>query len=160
MNPTPGEVINLLVDAGATVATCESLTGGMICAELTSVPGSSQVVLGGMITYATTLKTTLAGIDSGLIETHGVVSREVGVAMAESASEICGADYGIGVTGVAGPGPLDGIEAGTVWVGVKGPQGCVGELLHEQGDREAVRTAVVGHALWLLSMIIQQGRAE
>ena len=147
---TPAEAIHLLSAAGATVATCESLTGGMICGTLTSVPGSSEVVLGGVVTYATHIKTTVAGVDRHLIETHGVVSSEVAMAMATNVRKLFGADWGIAVTGVAGPGPHDGVEPGTVWLAVVGPDRSAVVLLEEPGDRDTVRTHVVDRAIIVL----------
>ena len=148
--PTPDTVIHLLEEMNQTVATCESLTGGLICAALTSVPGSSEVVRGGLITYATDLKTHLAGVDASLIRTHGVVSSEVAQAMAEGVRRVCGADWGIGVTGVAGPGPSDGVDAGTVWLAVVGPTYRSVIELRLEGDRTHVRTNTVTSAVAVL----------
>jgi nicotinamide-nucleotide amidase len=133
-----------------TVATCESLTGGLVLAELTSVPGSSAVVRGGLVTYATELKTTLAGVPADLIVAHGVVSRPVAEAMAEGARTICGATWGIGLTGVAGPDAVDGLAPGTVCIGVAGPDGTVSVQELFVGDRAAVRRQTVESALGLL----------
>lgn len=136
------------------MATCESLTGGLICAELTSVPGSSQVVRGGLVTYATATKTSIAGVDPVLIETHGVVSAEVAQAMAEGARKNCGADWAVAVTGVAGPGALDSIPAGTVWLAVVNSNQSWCTLLKEEGSRDQVRHQVVEKALSFLNQIL------
>jgi nicotinamide-nucleotide amidase len=133
-----------------TVATCESLTGGLVLAELTSVPGSSAVVRGGLVTYATELKTTLAGVPADLIAAHGVVSRPVAEAMAEGARTVCGATWGIGLTGVAGPDAVEGLAPGTVCIGVAGPAGAVSVQKLFVGDRAAVRRQTVEAALDLL----------
>jgi len=132
------------------VATCESITGGLICGALTEVPGASEVVRGGLITYATELKTLLAGVDASLISTHGVVSGEVARAMADGVRRVCGADWGVAVTGVAGPGPSEGVPAGTVWLSVVGPAGHSTVELHQMGDRGEVRKQVVDKAVELL----------
>jgi len=145
--PTPDLVVHTLERMGQTVATCESLTGGLICGALTSVPGSSEVVRGGLITYATDLKTRLAGVDASLIAAHGVVSSEVARAMAEGARRTCDADWGIAVTGVAGPGPSDGVPAGTVWLAVIGPGSQSVIELHLDGDRTNVRAETVANAM-------------
>ncbi|MCL2482385.1 MAG: CinA family protein [Propionibacteriaceae bacterium] len=150
MPRTPAEAIAALTATGTTVATCESITGGLICGALTSVPGSSSVVRGGLITYATELKTSLAGVDPDLVSRFGVVSQDVAVALARGAQERCGADWGIGVTGVAGPGPSDGVPAGTVWLAVAGPGTLRARLLTESGHRSQVRTRVVDAAIELL----------
>ncbi|MCL2470637.1 MAG: CinA family protein [Propionibacteriaceae bacterium] len=150
MTVTPAEAIAALASRRASVATCESITGGLICGALTSVPGSSDVVRGGLITYATDLKTSLAGVDPGLIARSGVVSEPVAIAMAQGARQHCGADWGIGVTGVAGPGASNGVPAGTVWLAVAGPGTLTARLLAESGQRTQVRTRVVDAAIDLL----------
>jgi len=152
---TPADVVHLLEQAGQTVATCESITGGLICGALTSVPGSSEVVRGGLITYATELKTQLAGVDASLIARRGVVSAPVAEAMAEGVRRVCGADWGIAVTGVAGPGSSGEVPAGTVWLAVIGPSSRSVTLLAESGDRTHVREQTVDDAvdvLWDLLM--------
>ena len=145
--PTPAETVHLLERLGQTVATCESITGGLICGALTSVPGSSEVVRGGLITYATDLKTQLAGVDAGLIATYGVVSSEVARAMAEGVRGVCGSDWGVAVTGVAGPGPSDSVPAGTVWLSVVGPSSSSTVLLRESGGRAHIREKTVDAAV-------------
>jgi len=150
MPATPVEVIGRLTELGATVATCESITGGLICGALTSVAGSSAVVRGGLITYATDVKTSLAGVSPDVIAAYGVVSAEVASAMAAGARRACGADWGVAVTGVAGPGPSDGVPPGTVWLAVAGPADSSVVCLHQTGDRAAVRQATVDTALAML----------
>jgi nicotinamide-nucleotide amidase len=147
---TAAEVVAGLASRHETVATCESLTGGLVLADLTSVPGSSAVVRGGLVTYATDLKTSLAAVPADLIAVHGVVSRPVAEAMAQGARAACGATWGIGLTGVAGPDRVDGLAPGTVCIGVAGPDGTqsVQELL--SGDRAAVRAQTVQRAFDLL----------
>jgi len=98
----------LVLDAararGATVATAESCTGGMVAAELTAIPGSSDVFVGAAVTYSNRLKHDLVGVDEQLIAEHGAVSAEVAAAMARGARERLGADVAVAVTGIAGPG--------------------------------------------------------
>jgi nicotinamide-nucleotide amidase len=136
-----------LTRRGQTVATCESITGGLIGASLTEPPGASLAVRGGLVTYMTDLKTTLAGIPADLIAVHGVVSEAVAAAMAQAARRVCRADWGIGVTGVAGPGPAEGQPAGTVWLAVAGPTALSARSLHLAGSRRQVRRAVAFQAL-------------
>ena len=108
--------------AGQTIATAESLTGGRLAALLTAVPGSSETYVGGVVSYATSLKTDLLGVSPELIAKHGVVSAECARAMATGARQVTGATYAVSTTGVAGPGPQDGVPAGTVYVAVAGPE--------------------------------------
>src|SRR5256885_2627418 len=86
-----------------TVAAAESCTGGLLAERLTSMSGSSRYFLGGAVVYSNELKTKFAGVPAELIEKHGAVSREVAIALAEGIRERCGATFGIGITGVAGP---------------------------------------------------------
>jgi len=104
-----------------TVATAESLTGGLLAAVLTEIPGSSAVVRGGLIVYATDLKHHLAGVDADLLAARGPVDPQVAAALADGARRRCGASIGIGVTGVAGPDPQDGVPVGTWFCAVLGP---------------------------------------
>lgn len=102
---------------GRTVATAESLTGGLVGAALTAVPGSSEVYRGGVIPYATDLKTSLLDIPK-LTMNHGPVSAEVAAAMAVNSAYLLNSDFGVATTGVAGPDPQDGQPVGTVFIAV------------------------------------------
>lgn len=144
------DLIRLLRERGETVATAESLTAGMVCAELTSVAGASAVVRGGLVVYATELKTTLAGVDADLLAEHGAVHPEVAAQLARGARQRCGATWGLGLTGVAGPDPQDGVTPGTVYIGLAGPATTTVTKLSLEGDRHAVRFASVAAALDLL----------
>lgn len=104
-----------------TVATAESLTGGLLAALLTEIPGSSAVVRGGLVVYATDLKHRLAGVDAQLLAERGPVDPLVAAELADGARRVCGADIGVGLTGVAGPDPQDGIDVGTWFCAVSGP---------------------------------------
>ncbi|MGI6875055.1 CinA family protein [Amycolatopsis sp. 3B14] len=143
-------VVAALVRLGQTVATAESLTAGLVTATLTEVPGSSAVVRGGLVVYATDLKAKLAGVDPALLAAHGAVHPEVAAQLAEGARERCGADWGLGLTGVAGPDPQDGVDPGTVHIGLAGPAGRDVRTHWFEGDRAAVRRAAVTAALDLL----------
>ena len=153
-NAEPGfveKIIAALRSRGETVATAESLTGGLVCAVLTSVPGSSAVVRGGLIVYATELKATLAGVDAAALHRLGAVDPLIAEQLAVGARERCAATWGIGLTGVAGPDPQDGNAPGTVHVAVAGPDGVVLKSLQgHAGDRHEVRSAAVSIALALL----------
>lgn len=150
------ELVAALTSSGGTVATAESLTGGLVAAVLTSVPGSSAVVRGGLVVYATALKHELAGVDAGLLAEHGPVHPDVAAQLADGARTACGATWGIGLTGVAGPDPQDGIEPGVVHIGVSGPD--VGEVrtIGYEGNRHQVRAAAVAAALDLLRALVNQ----
>ena len=106
---------------GLTVATAESLTGGLLSAVLTEIPGSSAVVRGGLVVYATELKHRLADVPERLLAERGPVDPDVAAALADGARRACGADVGVGLTGVAGPDPQNGIPVGTWFVAVSGP---------------------------------------
>lgn len=145
-----GGVIEALADRGETVATAESLTAGLLCATLTEVPGASAVVRGGLIVYATELKERLAGVDPALLVEHGPVHPAVAESLAEGARTRCVASWGIGLTGVAGPSPQGEVAAGTVHIGLAGPEVRTSRTLRLPGDRAEVRRGTVRAALELL----------
>lgn len=143
------DLVTTLKRRGETVATAESLTAGLLCAALTSVPGSSAVVRGGLIVYATDLKWGLAGVDPDLLKARGAVDPDVAVQLATGARDRCGATWGLGLTGVAGPDPQDGAEPGTVHIGMAGSSVDVATIT-VTGDRHEVRSAAVRAAVDLL----------
>ena len=151
-----GEAVGLLTAAGRTVAVAESLTGGLVVAALTSVPGASVVVRGGVIAYATELKTVLLGVPADLLARHGTVHPEVAQAMASGVRDRLGATYGMATTGVAGPGPAEGKPQGTVFVAVSGPAGSAGGGLQLAGDRGQVREETVRSVLSLLVRALRE----
>ncbi|HEX4482870.1 MAG TPA: competence/damage-inducible protein A [Solirubrobacteraceae bacterium] len=115
-------VAGLLAKRKCTIATAESCTGGLLAARLTERPGASAYVKGGLVVYGDAAKTALAGVDAGLIEAHGAVSREVAEALARGARERLAADVGVGITGIAGPdGGSEQKPVGLVWLSVAGP---------------------------------------
>ena len=141
------EAITALKDRGLTVCTCESLTGGLICATLVDVPGASKVVRGGLITYQTDTKPLLAGVDAALIEKKGVVSAEVAAAMAEGARNRLDADIAVSATGMASPGEPDEPPAGTVFVGVASAKETRTIPLTLTGTRAEIRQKTVETAI-------------
>ena len=147
MLPIAQEAIALLKEAGLTVGTCESLTGGMICSTLVDVSGASSVVRGGFITYQTDTKTLLAGVDAALIESRGVVSAEVAAAMAEGSRQRLGVDIAVSATGMASPGEVGDPPAGTVFVGVSSAKGTRVLPLKLSGSRAEVRQQTVEAAI-------------
>lgn len=153
------DVVAALKACGETVATAESLTAGLVAAEITTVPGASAVLRGGLVVYATDLKASLAGVDAALLAEHGAVHPEVARQLAEGARARCGATWGLGLTGVAGPDPQDGVAAGTVHIGLSGPSGSAVQTITVGGDRHEVRAASVIAALDLLEHHVKITRA-
>jgi len=150
------EAIELLTAAGQTVAVAESLTGGLLAAALTSVAGASVVMRGGVVAYATELKTVLLGVPAELLARHGPVHSEVAVAMATGVRRRLGATYGAATTGVAGPGPAEGKPQGTVFIAVDGPAGPAAAALQLAGDRRDVREGSVRAVLSLLVSALRE----
>ena len=153
------ELVAALASRQMTVATAESLTGGLLTALLTEVAGSSAVVRGGLVVYATELKHQLAGVDADLLAERGPVDPEVAVSLADGARRRCGAVVGVGLTGVAGPDPQNGIAVGTWFCAISGP-GEHRDLRRGEPaaggvptDRAAIRAAAVRAGLELLANI-------
>jgi nicotinamide-nucleotide amidase len=136
-----------LAAAGATVAVAESLTGGLVSAALTETPGASATFRGGLVVYATDLKAALAGVGPALLAARGPVCAEVAEQLAVGAAERLQADYGVGITGVAGPEPQHGVPVGTVFVSVVGPGGATVTRLMLSGYRGSIRRQAVAGAL-------------
>ncbi|MGC8968550.1 MAG: CinA family nicotinamide mononucleotide deamidase-related protein [Thermus sp.] len=132
---------------GATLSTMESLTGGLLGAEITRVPGASRFYLGGVVSYSVGAKARFGVPEEFLAKT---VSAETAKAMAEAARSLFGSTYALATTGVAGPDPLEGEPVGTVYVALAGPQGAEARRYRFPGDREAVRLRSVYAALALL----------
>jgi nicotinamide-nucleotide amidase len=152
---TAAEVVRELDRQGLTIAVAESLTGGLLAADLISVPGASAVVVGGVVAYQTPLKASLLGVPTALLAARGAVDPDVAVAMAAGARRALAvegrsADVGLATTGVAGPDPQDGHAPGTVYVALSaGGEARVTRLALE-GDREAIRSATVSESLSML----------
>ena len=148
------QVHEALLARGETLALAESLTGGLLGAAMTAVPGVSATFRGGVVAYATELKTTMLGVDAHLIARVGPVDAGVAAQMAAGARERLRATYGLATTGVAGPDPQDGHPPGEVYVAVSGPGGGLHRRLQLAGDRAAVRAAAVTEALRLLAELL------
>ena len=134
------------------IAVAESLTGGLVVAELTRIPGASLVVSGGIVAYDTEVKRTLLGVSAELLEREGAVHPEVARQMADGVRRALAvdgrpADVGVSTTGVAGPDPQDGKPPGTVFVGVAFGAEVEAIALELGGDRTAIRSATVRAAL-------------
>lgn len=150
-------VLGLLDARRETLAVAESLTGGMVAAELTSVPGASRTFRGSVTAYATELKRDVLGVDGALLAARGAVDPDVARGMAEGVRRVLRADWGVATTGVAGPDPQDGQPVGTVYVAVAGPTGSRCEKLQLNGDRAAIRTTTVNAVLTLLHQTLVTG---
>lgn len=145
-------VLDLLVRQGTTLAVAESLTGGLVAAELTSVSGASRALRGGVTAYATDVKRDVLGVDGTLLAERGAVDPEVARQMAVGVRGVLAAGWGIATTGVAGPEPQDGRPVGTVYVAVSGPHGAEKvAALRLNGDRAEIRRESVRSVLDLLS---------
>ena len=142
---------------GVTIATAESLTGGLVAAALTSVPGSSAVVRGGVVSYATDVKVSLLGVPESVVAAHGVVSAECAQAMAAGVRERLGATDGLAPTGVAGPTEQEGHPVGTVFLGLAGPRGSEVVSLSLSGSRDSIRSETVEAVLeFLLDRVLRR----
>ncbi|MBB6568684.1 nicotinamide-nucleotide amidase [Kribbella sandramycini] len=138
------------------MATAESLTGGMVGAALTDVPGVSAVYRGGVVVYATDLKAKLAGVPAGLLDAVGPVHPDTAAALATGVRERLEATYGLATTGVAGPDPQAGVEAGTVYVAAAGPATVQVRKLQLSGDRRAIRESSVQAAVELAAALVAE----
>jgi nicotinamide-nucleotide amidase len=149
------ELIDEMRRRQLTVAVAESLTGGLLVAELIRIPGASHVVRGGVVAYATDLKSAVLGVDTDLLASRGPVDPDVAEQMAAGVRERLGdgagpASWGISTTGVAGPGAQDGHPAGTVFIGLATSGFASSHRLLLQGDRDSVRRQTVAAAIRLL----------
>jgi len=144
------ELVSVLSSLGQTVASAESLTGGLVVSRLIDPPGASAVVRGGIVAYATDAKASVLGVDAELLADRGAVDADVAQQMAEGVRRVLDADWGVATTGVAGPDPQDGVPVGRVYVAVAGPDGTCVQQHDLSGDRRDIRDGAVGAALALL----------
>jgi nicotinamide-nucleotide amidase len=144
-------VVGALTEQGKTVALAESCTGGLIAHRLTNVPGASVVLKCGLVTYSNEAKTDLLGVQAITLSQHGAVSEPVAREMAQGARRRCGADYGLSVTGIAGPGGgSEGKPIGTVFMALADEAGTTVERHFNPYDRETFKFAASQQALDLL----------
>jgi nicotinamide-nucleotide amidase len=157
--PVEEVVLGLCRERRLTLATAESCTGGLVAARLTSVPGSSDVFVGGVVAYSNDVKRRELGVSEETLEAHGAVSEEAAAAMAEGARERLGVDVAVSVTGVAGPG--GGTEAkpvGLVHLHAVGPDGARSVSFSVPSDRESIRRRAAIAALHLVRRLLAQSR--
>jgi len=163
---TDGRTVEELVldrarELGWSLATAESCTGGLVAAGLTAIPGSTDVVAGGIVAYANEVKVEELGVPAELIEEHGAVSAEVAEAMARGARERLGVDVAVSVTGIAGPG--GGSEekpVGLVYFHAETPAASKGGTFSFPGDRDSIRRRSVVASLHLVRRLLEQNRDE
>ena len=153
VNESPEAVVStaslqaVLSQAGHTVATAESLTGGGLGSLLSQAAGASETYLGGVVAYATSVKHGLLGVSDQTLAEHGAVSAECAAEMASGVRVLLDADYAVSTTGVAGPDTQEGKPVGTVFVGVAGPDGTSVKELHLDGDRAEIRARACREAV-------------
>jgi nicotinamide-nucleotide amidase len=150
-------IVAELTRRGQTLASAESLTGGMLGALITDVPGASASYLGGVISYATSLKTTLAGVDEATLANLGPVAARTAAEMARGVARRCNADWGLATTGVAGPEAQDGHPVGQVFIAVSDRSGEVLRVreLSLHGDRAEIREQAAAAGLALLAEALE-----
>ena len=137
------------------ICTAESLTGGMICAALTALPGSSAFVKGGIVSYVNEVKSGVLAVDSTVLAREGAVCPEVAASMAEGARRALACDVAVSVTGIAGPtGAEPGKPVGTVWMGLSSARSTETRRLSFSGDRDEVRAATAAAALKALAEVL------
>lgn len=156
-----GESIEMVLgqalrERGLTFAVAESCTGGLLGHRITNVPGSSEYFLGGVVAYAYEAKERLLGVEHNTLYEHGAVSRETALEMARGARSVFGADIGLSVTGIAGPGGgLPEKPVGLTWVAVSMREGEWAESYIFEGDRHANKAHSAEGAMALLHKILE-----
>ena len=154
MNELAQLVVKKLKKKNLTLATAESITGGGLAFEITSIVGSSEVFLGGVVSYSDKSKRKFLGITSALLKKETAVSERVAIEMAEAIRTEMKSDFAIATTGVAGPGKAYGQKAGTVWIAIASKKETISVALSLSGDREAVRNATIMSALATFARIL------
>ena len=159
--PVAEIVLDQCRSRGLTLATAESCTGGMVAERLTAIPGSSDVFRGAVVAYANDVKAAELGVSEEVLERHGAVSAETAAAMAAGVRGRLGADVGVSVTGIAGPGGgTPEKPVGLVFLHASGPGGDLALDLDIPGGRESVRTRSTAAALHLVRRLLTQSRHE
>lgn len=150
-------VISLAKQKGVQLSTAESCTGGLIAGALTAIPGSSEVVQGGVVSYSNRIKHELLQVSEEVLDTYGAVSSQVAYQMALGSLASFSTDIAVSVTGIAGPGGATPTKpVGTVWFGLATKKSCTTYLKNFDGDRDAVREQTVLYALELFYSAINE----
>ena len=151
----------IAISQSVTVGTAESCTGGLVGHSITSIPGSSAYYIGGVVSYSDALKERLLGVPQGAIERHGAVSAQVAMAMAHGVRDRTGCDYGVAVTGVAGPdGGSEAKPVGLTYVATAGPGGDEVQRRVWTGGRDANKEDSAAMALEMLRRVIEAAEAS
>ncbi len=163
--PETAALVAALTRAGLTIAVAESLTGGLLAAELIRIPGASLCVAGGVVAYQTELKHTLLGVDRALLAEHGPVHPDVAEQMARGVRDRLAvngrpADIGVATTGVAGPDPQGETAPGTVYLGLSRGTESWAIPLRLSGDRAEIRARTVAEAIKAVHTLIAPSRPE
>lgn len=158
------QIVAELASRGLTIAVAESLTGGLLVAELIRPAGASAVVLGGVVAYDTELKHTLLGVDEALLAEHGPVHPDVARQLARNVRDrlaVAGrpANLGIATTGVAGPDPQGGQPPGTVYLGLSVGEGALVRRLTLSGSRDEIRARTVEEAIGWIAETLEKGQS-
>ena len=150
------KLVSALSAKGLTCATAESCTGGGVGSAITSVAGSSKVFLGGVISYSNEVKADVLGVSRDTLASVGAVSSEVASQMASGARRVMGSDLAVSLTGIAGPGGGSAEKpVGLVWFGLATSKGVTTQSRIFPGDRAAIRSAAIAHALGLLLSAVE-----
>ena len=158
MRSPAAQVVAVLRERGESVGTAESLTGGLVCAALTDVPGASAAVRGAVVAYAAAVKEAVLGVPAQVVREHGTVSQECAEAMALGGARALGVDWCVATTGVAGPDPSEGHPVGTVHLALAHGEQVVGHrVLTLRGHRDDIRAGTVTAALELLRGRLTEG---
>jgi nicotinamide-nucleotide amidase len=152
------QTMKSLFHKGATIASAESLTGGLFSKVMTDAAGASSVYKGGVIVYSNELKQSILDVPDVLLKEHGAVSKECAEWMAEKVKNMTNADYGISFTGVAGPDKQEEKQVGTVFIGISGKTGTASYPLHLAGERKAIREKTVKHGLFFINQLVNKGQ--
>ena len=146
-------VIALLRERGETLSVAESLTGGGLGAAITMIPGASEVLAGGVLTYTNAAKIAQVAVSEETLKTHGAVSEECAIEMATGVQALLSTTWAISTTGVAGPDPVDDLPVGTVWIAITGAGQVAGEVaahtleLALSGDRHSIQIGTIASAI-------------
>ena len=153
-SPVLGSLQQLLRERRLTITAAESCTGGLVCAALTALPGSSDYFLGGLVTYANRAKVSQLGVDEATLVRVGAVSQEVAEQMARGVMALFGADVALSVTGIAGPGAEGPKPAGLTYIGIAFEDRVKVQEFHWTGDRSSNRAASVAAAIQMAVEIL------
>ena len=147
------ETVNALRQCKATIAVAESLTAGLVQSSLGQIPGVSEVFLGGFVTYSNAMKQQLLGVKAATLSEYGAISEACAIEMAVNTRRLTGADYALGLTGVAGPSEVEGQPVGTTWIALAKPDGTVTtKQFRFTRDRQYIQHSAMMNALNMLRL--------